>query len=241
MIWIIGGTSDANKIAKLLVEQGKKVLVSTTTSYGSELAQLNDVLVIQQKLSTNDMRLLIKEHAVEQVIDASHPFATEVSTSAIKVCADEKVKYIRYERPSYTCENARYYQSYDEMIAHLQQTEGNILLTIGSKNIGLFKDFATGRIIARVLPVVDSIELCEKAGLSAHQIIATKGIMTKETNMALMKEYNIKHLVTKESGEAGGMKEKVDAAHELTVDVHVLGRPKIEYPVVINYIETLLH
>ena len=77
MIWIIGGTSDANKIAKLLVEQGKKVLVSTTTSYGSELAQLNDVLVIQQKLSTNDMRLLIKEHAVEQVIDASHPFATE--------------------------------------------------------------------------------------------------------------------------------------------------------------------
>ena len=64
-----------------------------------------------------------------------------------------------------------------------------------------------------------------------------KGRMSKETNKALMLEYGIKHLVSKDSGEAGGLVEKVDAALELGIKVHILNRPEISYPKVFDKIE----
>ncbi|TLX76999.1 cobalt-precorrin-6A reductase [Labilibacter sediminis] len=241
MIWVIGGTSEANHIAKMLSDEGyRDMLVSTTTAYGTELAQKNDVKVIQELLQPEQMKALIDENNISLVIDASHPFAQEVSMNAIKICQESRCCYIRYERKSSQFKDAKYYSSYAQLIEVLQKTQGRILLTIGSKHVHLFKDFSDERIVARVLPVVKSIQLCEKAGLKAHQIIATKGRVEKLTNMALMQEYDIKHLVTKDSGTTGGLPEKISAAQELGVSVHILERPQLDYPhVVFSYNELM--
>lgn len=242
MIWIIGGTSDATYIVDALFEEGfKNILVSTTTSYGSDLAKTKNVKVVQQFLNQADMLSLIHQYKIDFVIDASHPFAQEVSENAIVVCKQIDCKYLRYERETPRFQNALYYHSYESMIEKLQIMKGNVLLTIGSKNVCLFKSFEEERIIARVLPVVQSIKQCEEAGLKAHQIIAMKGRMTLETNRALMQEYNIKHLVTKDSGEAGGLVEKIAAAHELDILVHILERPKICYPSIVNNFNSLIN
>lgn len=230
MIWVIGGTSDALKIVDILETKNKSILVTTTTDYGSELAQKNKVTVLQKMLDGNDMLEILKDYSIQVVIDASHPFAECVSTNAIEACRLSKVKYVRYERDSIHFPDALYYESYAQIIASLAADDGNILFTIGSKNLKLFSSLDANRMIARVLPVAESINLCREAGFQPHQIIATKGRLSSETNKSLMLEYGIKHLVTKDSGDAGGLKEKIDAAKELGLKVHILKRPAIDYP-----------
>ncbi|MCW3807183.1 precorrin-6A reductase [Plebeiibacterium marinum] len=229
MIWIIGGTSDANKIADLLLNKGHQLLLSTTTSYGTHLAQKENIHIIQQQLNCDDMQKLISNYRIKTVIDASHPFAAEVSENAIKASNEEGTLYLRYERAPLKFDHVNYYHTYNEVIQSLKETHGNIMLTIGSKNVPLFNELSQ-RIVARVLPVIKSIEQCEQAGLKAHQVLAMKGLVNMDTNMALFKEYNIQHLVSKDSGEAGGLKEKVEAAQRLGIQVHLLKRPSVTYP-----------
>ncbi len=233
MIWVIGGTSDATTLATLLKQKGFQLLVSTTTDYGTQRIMDLDVKIVQKKLEIAEMVHLINDNQIHTVIDTSHPYAEVVSRNAIEACSQSNTKYIRYERAQKQSEVASYYPGYDEMIKYLVQTKGNILLTSGSKNIHLFRDLKE-RIVARVLPVEESIHQCKEAGLQAHQIIATKGRVSKETNIALMQEYQIEHLVSKDSGEAGGMKEKLEAAIDLDIDIHILERPKVVYPLVYN-------
>lgn len=229
MIWVIGGTSDASKIVDLLLPRNKNILVSTTTDYGSELARQDGVTVVRKMLDSDEMEVLIKTYEIECVIDASHPFAEVVSKNAMQACALQNIEYFRFERKSTIFKNACYYDHYRQIVDALQNSEGKILLTIGSKNINAFDALEPERIIVKVLPVKESIALCENAGLKAHQIIAMKGKMSKETNKALMLEYGITHLVTKDSGNAGGLNEKISAAEELGLKVHILRRPKVDY------------
>lgn len=234
MIWIIGGTSDAQKIADYLTANHKKVLVSTTTPYGAQLAKSGKVTVIQKALNLNDMVQLINDYSINTIIDASHPFAQDVSKNGMEAALATGVKYIRFERENIHFNSAKYFESYNDIIEYLKNSDGNILLTIGSKNIDLFAQVGINRITARVLPVADSIILCNKAGLKAHQIIACKGILNTQTNKALLTEYNIKYMVTKDSGAEGGMIEKINAANQLNVEVLILKRPQLNYPVVFN-------
>lgn len=240
-IWLIGGTSDAVAISQRLSLHGLAHIISTTTALGSQLAGSSHGVVLQQALSPDAMQQLISTEGVCCVIDASHPFAAEVSTNAINVCETNSVPYLRFERRALTIEGASYYTSYTNMVTALQKTDGNILLTIGSKHVGAFAGLAPGRVIARVLPVADSIALCEAAGLSPLQIIACMGLLSKQLNKAMMIDYNIRHLVTKESGAEGGLIEKTEAARELGVHIHVLQRPTVHYPQQYDHVDALMN
>ncbi len=238
MIWIIGGTSDANIIAQKLTEKGCSVTLSAATSYGKKLADSLGFSVIEGKMNQEQMQEQFSK--ADYVIDASHPFAEEVSANAIAACQAVNAPYLRYERENKQFDYAQYYNTYDELIAALKQSTGNIFLTIGSNNIHLFSDLKD-RIIARVLPVKDSIEKCEAAGIPVHQIIASKGIFQEETNLALYKEYEAKHLVTKDSGDAGGISSKVEVAYRNNMIIHILRRPQIAYPNKTNSIEDIIN
>ncbi len=241
MIWVIGGTSDANQLVKALRNKGiDEVLVSTTTDYGNELARKNNFEVIQKALDEEGMQRVIGKYGVDLVIDASHPFAIEVSKNAIVASEKQSVKYCRYEREQIPFDEVHYYDDYTSLMNSLKQLEGNILLTTGAKNIHLFEQLVGERLFARVLATTDSIAKCEAIGLKPHQIIAMNGRVLQDTNKALFKEYQIQHLVMKDSGEAGGMNEKVDAAKSLGIHIHIIKRPQLNYPQVFNSIEEII-
>lgn len=241
MIWIIGGTSDAMKIVALVKHNLKaKIVVSTTTKYGATLANQQNVEVTQQQLSQPEMEELIKQRKIEMVVDASHPFARIVSENAIAAARQCNIRYIRFERKAVELQNGSYYNSYQEIVDELKPTKGNIFLTIGSKNLDAFSEIDRKRLFPRVLPVIESIQICDEQLIPPHQIIASKGLVSTATNKALMIEYQIEHMVSKDSGEAGGLLEKLDAAKELGVKVYLLRRPQIDYPEVYNEMELLI-
>ena len=110
--------------------------------------------------------------------------------------------------------------------AFLKNTQGNILLTTGAKELAAFKDIERGRLYPRVLPVAESIAACEDWQIPRENIIAMQGPFGYELNCALIHQFSIRWLVTKDGGEAGGFEEKAGAATDCHVGLLVIRRPK---------------
>lgn len=230
MIWVVGGTSNAKEICEHLASEGHRVLVSVTTDYGRQLSEFPGIEVVQGKLSCEEMEHLIQTHGVRLVVDASHPFAAEVSAGAMQAAKNTGVPYLRFERANTCFENATYVDSYEQAVAYLTEKPGNILLTTGSKFVAKFIPLGVERLFARVLSTSDSVALCEQAGLKPVNVIAMCGVGSVALNLALLKEFDIRFLITKESGAEGGLPEKLEAASQANAEVIIIQRPAINYP-----------
>ena len=125
MIWIIGGTKDSRDILeKLILNTKKDIIVSTATEYGGKLLEdyiknnrNRKIKVISERLNEEQMENLIYENSVNVVIDASHPYAKNVSQSIINVTNKINTKYIRFERKmlDYGNENVKKFHTLKKM------------------------------------------------------------------------------------------------------------------------------
>ena len=109
---------------------------------------------------------------------------------------------------------------------YLAATQGNVLLTTGAKELAAFAGLDAARLYPRVLPTVAGITACEGAGIPHRNIIAMQGPFTLELNLALMQQFHIRYLVTKDGGSAGGFAEKAQAAAQSGAALVVLRRPE---------------
>ena len=110
----------------------------------------------------------------------------------------------------------------------LQTLSGNVLLTTGSKELVAFEGVEKERLYVRVLPSKEALDLCEKAQIPHSHILALQGPFTTAINIALMEQYHIGILVTKDGGKKGGFLEKQEAARLQKAALVVIGRPTQE-------------
>jgi precorrin-6x reductase len=122
--------------------------------------------------------------------------------------------------------DAVYVDSATSAAAYLVDTEGRILLTTGSKELGAFREIPADRLYVRVLPTAAGIAACEQAGIPYRNIIAMVGPFSQEMNAATMRQYQIAWMVTKDSGKAGGFDEKMEACRETGARPVVIERPR---------------
>jgi precorrin-6A/cobalt-precorrin-6A reductase len=209
------------------------VIATTATQYGGEIIKdRKNLQILSRKLDKKGFIDVIVNNNINSIIDATHPFARKVSENIIEIAEMQQVVYYRYERKCTMTDykNVTLVDSYEEAARVLKKLDGNILLTIGSRNIEKFRDISSERIKARILPDVKSIESANEAGLNASSIIALQGPFSLEMNKVMISDYNIKHLVTKESGKTGGTEEKIQAGIEAGINILVIRRPEITYP-----------
>ena len=157
MILVLGGTSDSIEICNKLNEHNLDYFLSVTTSYGEELARKCTDKVLVAKLSIEDMVEFIKENHIKQIIDATHPYAVEVSSNAIKACEISQIKYTRFERASLINKidyNNKYLvETVEEACEVANKIGENIFIGTGSKNLNIYKENIKNKnLIARVLP-----------------------------------------------------------------------------------------
>ena len=107
-------------------------------------------------------------------------------------------------------------KSTEEAVSYLKSASGNILLTTGVKTLEKYVCEAKlkDRVIARILPSKESMDIAYSLDISPRNIVALEGPFSKEFNKELIRKYDIKVLVTKNSGERGGFNEKLEAAKE---------------------------
>jgi len=179
------------------------------------------------RLDEKDIEKLLNEKRPEYVIDATHPYAATASKNIFAACAAEKVPCLRVKRRESGTDGCVSFEDIESLIDSLDETEGNIFLSTGSKDLKKFARLRnhSERIFARVLPSVESIDLCLEAGLLPSHIICMQGPFSHELNVAMLRDTNAAILVTKESGANGGFQEKLTAARKMNIKVFLLRRP----------------
>ncbi|MCG4571130.1 cobalt-precorrin-6A reductase [Clostridium cochlearium] len=236
MIGLISGTSEGKELLSNLNRYTDNILVSTATSYGGELLKDYKYKYLNTTpLDKENMIKLFKEKKVEVLIDASHPYALEVSKNSMEVCNYIGIEYIRFEREKIIEkfleeEKISVVESYEDLYSKLKDIKGNILNTTGSRNMEkIIKLNLENRIIHRVLPSLKVIKECFDLGVELHNIIAIKGPISYDLNRAFIREYNAKAILLKDSGKEGGTEEKIRAAIDENIYAIVVDRKSLDY------------
>jgi len=232
-IILFAGTTEGRLIAELLSRLKVDSRVCVTSEYGAQLLPEHSCIrVSQAPLEKMEMEQLIRDENPEAVIDATHPYAVNVTGNIKEACKTDGVNYIRVirEEPTGETKGAVYTDSLEEAIEYLKHRDGNILLTTGSKYINAFTVLPgyQERVYGRVIPAVESITASTGCGIPASHLICMQGPFSVEMNQALIRQFNIKYLVTKESGATGGFPEKLAAAEDCGITAVIIGRPERE-------------
>ncbi|EKX99177.1 precorrin-6A reductase [Selenomonas sp. oral taxon 138] len=241
MIFTAAGTQDGREIVRRLCVAGYDVAASVVSSYGQQLlAEQREsgsgrLLINDTPLDEDGLRAFFTEHGVHVFVDATHPYAVNVSRNAMTACATAGIPYIRFERDltDISYENVHLVHSYEEASEVAARFGKNIFLTTGSRNLERFvkaKPLADCTLIARVLPTAEVIALCEGLGLTPAQIIAMQGPFSRELNRSMYEKYQADVIITKNSGTIGGTDAKFQAAADLNLPVVVIDRPVLSYP-----------
>jgi precorrin-6A/cobalt-precorrin-6A reductase len=234
MILFLAGTSDARALAVQLQNQGYLLLATVVTESAAESLKAEQISYQVGRLSENDMASLIQQKNMACVIDASHPYAEEASKTAMVAAKACDIPYIRYERPieRFTSPLITEVESYEEAAKLAQSHKGTIMLTTGSKTLEIFTKYLMKddiRLICRMLPNIGNMEKCDRLGIKQKDIIAIQGPFSESLNKSLCEQYNVTLMITKESGKAGSVDEKMTAALELGIPVILIKRPPLVY------------
>lgn len=232
-ILIFAGTTEGRKLSEYLAEAEINHTICVATEYGAIVLRQHPLIKVHQgRMNQEQIAEFISNGKFDVVVDATHPFAKEI-TYNIQAALKEmerigiSIPYLRLKRDGITeRENGiTYFETNEECVKALEDTEGNILLTTGSKELYKYcvSEGIKHRLYVRVLPSVESLSLCTEQGICGKQVIAMQGPFTAEMNEAIIRQYEIAYLVTKESGVPGGYQEKINAAKRTGVRIFVIG------------------
>ncbi len=223
-VLLFGGTTEGRVLAEWLLGQGIDHLVSVATDYGKTLVSSSPVQV--GRMTKEDMEGQMAE-GFTHVIDATHPYATEVSQNLKQACETASLPYLRLLRNIETEGDWIQVESSQEALERLQTMEGNILLTTGAKDLPIYTPLAN-RCYPRVLPMESSLKACAGAGIPPKQIICMQGPFSLEMNCALLRQFQIQILLSKYTGTQGGFQEKVEACKQCHCEMMVIAPPIVE-------------
>lgn len=235
MIALILGTSEGRELLQKLKGFEDKLVISTATEYGGDLLKEFKVAFMNTKpLDEYGLNNLAKDFNLKGVIDASHPYAKNVSENTIKVCKTLNIEYIRYERNGVLKEldnsNIIRISGLDKLKEVDSSIDGPILNTTGSNGIKqILESSLKNRVIHRVLPSKKVMNDLIDLGINIEDIIAIKGPIGYELNKAFIDEYDAKALLTKDSGDRGGALEKARAALDSNIKLIIVEKPEVDY------------
>ncbi len=234
-IWLIGGTAESANLAVAIAKFELPCTVTVTTVAAKALYPQTPLLrVCVGRLDVARIESFLQEQQVVAILDASHPYAVEISRMAIAIAAHLNIPYLRFERSSVGDPDNRQVillNSFETLLAGDYLHKQRVLLTVGYKTLPLFRSWQErSTLFARILPAVTSLEVAIASGFSSERIIALRPPVSAELEKALWQQWDISLVVTKASGTAGGEDVKRAVAAELGIPLIVIARPTVEYP-----------
>ncbi len=223
---VFSGTTEGRAFSRQLAALGAAVTVCVATDIGAEeQGNAEGITVRTGRLTADEMAALLRGAAL--CVDATHPYATEATRNIRAAAQVAGVEYHRLLRPASALPaGSVVLPGAAEAAAYLANKAGNILLTTGAKELPAFAALDPARLYPRVLPTLAGIAACEDAGIPHRNILAMQGPFTTELNVAMLRQFAIAYLVTKDGGAAGGFAEKAEAAAQCGVQLVVLRRPE---------------
>ena len=217
MILVFGGTTEGRKAVEVLEEAGTKYYYSTKT--GEQDITLHNGQRIDGALDYDAMVAFCKENGIRMIVDAAHPFASQLHNTIVRASETLQVPVVRYERIYPPRDNSiTWIDDYSEIPHDI----GSMLATTGVQSIAKLKPLeAEGvKIYYRILNRESSIDLAQKQGATKEQLC-----YYEDPNDIPIKADAI---LLKESGITGGFVEKVEAAKAQGMRIIALKRPQLQ-------------
>ncbi len=249
-VWILSGTADGPIIANKLLELKFTVFVSVVSYRGSKAYPLNKNLYIKIGRLNNvtEIQKFIKKNNIKHVIDATHPFAIEISKSLITACVQFDKPVLRFERSlnNINFDNNSTFQIIDDFkdIKGSEIKGKNLLLAIGSRSIdkvaSYYKTLGANifaRIIATPKSVLEGLSSCiENSNIA---ILNPTKLNSFRIEYFLCEYWNIDYIICRESG---GYPQKLweEISYSSQIKLFLLKRPKVRNKLIFSSYDDLI-
>lgn len=230
MILLLGGTSDSIEIARLLVNEGLPTIFSMVTQAFMNLPQTPLLIVRRGAMDQTTMIESIVNNKIDALVDATHPYATEVTRNAVDASRKTGVQYFRLTRKPVVdgLANVIFAKDHQEAARKAVNIGGLILLTIGVRNLEIYSSICSKAglpFVVRALPNESSLKILKDLGIPSENTITGLGPFSYEHNVRTIRQFGVKTLITKDSGTRGGTVEKIRAAQDEGCNIIVVKRP----------------
>ena len=166
----------------------------------------------------------LKAEGVTHVVDATHPFAAEMSGNAVRACAEVGVPLLALTRAPWVAEAGDSWQhvaDIDGAVAALQGEAKRVMLAVGRMHLQAFAVNPQHFYLLRLVDAPDSA-----LPFPQHEAVVARGPFSLEGDVALMREHGVELVVAKNAGGSGA-RAKIDAARQLGLPVLMIDRPQI--------------
>ena len=220
---ILGGTTEASALAQII----SKTSINARLSYAGRVSRLRPS-PIEKRIGgfggVSGLVEYLKLEKITHVIDATHPFASQMSKNAIEACTLAGIPLAALTRPPWQKEIGDKWinvPNVEAAVQYLEIPKKRILLAIGRQSLSLF--YAQPQ-HSYILRLVDPPERPFK--FPDHSINISRGPFTIKNDTALFEKHKIELVIAKNSGGSGSYS-KIEVARNLGVSVIMVERPKM--------------
>ena len=219
MVLVFGGTTEGRKAVEVLEEAGTTYYYST--KMGEQDIALHHGKRTDGAMDAEAMQTFCREHDIRLMVDAAHPFASQLHKTIAQISEKQNIPVIRYER-IYPPRDSdiTWIDDYSQIPTDIH----SLLATTGVQSISKLKYLeAKGiKVIYRILNRESSIHLAHQQGATDEQLCFYPQMAEAEA------------VLMKESGESGGFSEKIAEAKEKGMRIFALKRPELSFRHCVN-------
>jgi precorrin-6A/cobalt-precorrin-6A reductase len=219
-VLVLGGTGEARRLAAALLAEGVGVLSSLAGRVAEPVLPEGDVR-IGGFGGPEGLADWLATHRPRGVVDATHPFAAQITAHAAVAARAHGTPLLRLQRPGWTPQSGDTWRFVDSLSEAAAAVAGyrSVFLTTGRQGVRAFADLP-GRVLVR------SVDPPDEPLPPGATLLLDRGPFSMADELALMREHAVDVVVTKDSG--GHMTEaKLSAARELGVPVVLIRRPAL--------------
>ncbi len=222
-VLLLGGTGDARRLAARLVDWPDLGVISSLAGRTRNANRPAGEVRIGGFGGAPGLARYLEQAAIGAVIDATHPYAAEISANAAAACAATGRPLLAFHRPPWDrWPGDRWIDAADTVAAVglLPRLGGSVFLTLGQKDLAAFSSYTACRFLVR------TIDRPKSMPLTNAEVILARGPFESGAERSLMEAHAITGLVSKNSG-GDATYGKIEAARQLRLPVLMIARPAL--------------
>ncbi len=221
-ILILGGTAEAADLARALAGVAGVAWITSLAGRTRAPAAVPGAVRVGGFGGPVALVDYLGREGIGLVVDATHPFAAQISRNAAQACEAAGVPRLLLARPPWTAragDNWVPAANTEAAAAALAELGRRVFLAIGRQELAAFAELTGLRFLVRLVEEPD-----EPPPLAAYRLVLGRGPFAVDQEIELLRKHRIEVVVSKNSGGAGAAA-KIAAARELELPVVMIARP----------------